>query len=385
MFPTQGGAHPPPEELFAGRYAVDGQLPWGGRASYYRAASEGSPLIICVLPMDVTRSTRAEAGFSRLVDNLRRVRERSLPRILDAGTIDGVPYLAFQDTRGPLLSEMLRDSALPSATVMRVATGVLRALGAAHDQGLVHGDLTPQNIVVTRERNGTTSARIIGTGILPLLRAYPEACPQALHTGSGRHAVAYMAPELIGTGSFPASADLYAAGVLLHHMVRGAPPVVLEEEEGFEDIPGLPDIVRRAMARQPSSRYPSAASMLAALEWLEVESSKLNPQTQDIAPWMEASHVGSVPVPTLASSRPPTHVSGAHPVGTVLSTSGARERPVPPKSPLVIEGPSRGATRYWLQIGLLLLVLGGLVMTGHWWSQQVGARPGSTPTPEHAD
>lgn len=385
MFPTQGGAHPPPEELFAGRYAVDGQLPWGGRASYYRATSEGSPLIICVLPMDVSRSTRAEAGFSRLVDNLRRIRERSVPRVVDAGTIDGVPYLAFHDTRGPLLSDMLRDKTLPTATMMRVANGVLRALGAAHDQGLVHGDLTPQNIVVTRERNGTTSARVIGTGILPLLRAYPEACPYSLHTGSGQHAVAYMAPELIGNVSFPASADLYAAGVLLHHMVRGAPPAVWNESEGFDDVPGLPDIIQTAMARQPAARYPNAAAMLAALEWLEVESSKLNPQTQDIAPWMESSHVGSIPVATLASSRPPTHVSGAHPIGTVLRTHAAPTEPVPTKAPLVIEGPHRDATRYWLQIGLLLLILGALVVTGHWWSRQSSATPGAAPTTEHAD
>lgn len=385
MFPTQGGVHRPPEELFAGRYAVDGQLTWGGRASYYRATSEGSPIIICVLPMDVGRSTRAEAGFCRLVDNLRRIRERSVPRILDAGTIDGVPYLAFHDTRGPLLSDMLRDKPVSSATVVRVASGVLRALQAAHEQGLVHGDLTPQNIVITRERSGTMNARIIGTGILPLLRAYPEACPYSLHTGSGQHAVAYMAPELIGTNAFPASADIYAAGALLHHMVRGTPPAMWDDDTGFEDVLGLPEIVRTAMARQPAARYPNAAAMLAALEWLEVESSKLNPQTQDIAPWMESSHVGSIPVATLASSRPPAHVSGAHPIGTVLRTSQARSQPAPSKGPLVIEGPRQDATRYWLQIGLLLLILCALVTTGHWWTRQSSATPPATPNAEHAD
>ncbi|MEM7135494.1 MAG: protein kinase [Myxococcota bacterium] len=385
MFPSPGGPHPPPEELFAGRYAIDGRLPWGGRASYYRAASEGSPLIICLLPMDVTRSTRAGAGFSRLAESLGKMRTQATPRVIDAGTIDGVPYLAFEDTRGPLLSDILRDRPLPSASVLRIASSVLRGLAAAHSQGLVHGDLTPQNIVVTRQRHGTMGACLIGTGILPLLRAYPEASPHAVHTGSGQHAVSYMAPELIGTGAFPASADLFAVGTLLHHMVRGTPPVGWEADEGFEDVPGLPDIIHRARARQPHARYPDAGGMLAALEWLEVESSKRNPQTQDIAPWMESSHVGSIPVPTLASSRPPTHVSGQHPVGKVLSTSGARPRPTPGKPPIVIEGPSGDATRRWIQIGLLLVVLGALVVSGHWWTRQSGANPEAAPTTEHVD
>ena len=66
MFPSHGGAYVRPEELFAGRYAVDGALPWGGLGTYYRASAEGTPLILCVLPMDVDRSVRAAAAFARI-------------------------------------------------------------------------------------------------------------------------------------------------------------------------------------------------------------------------------------------------------------------------------------------------------------------------------
>ncbi|MGB5811690.1 MAG: protein kinase [Polyangiales bacterium] len=385
MFPSPGGAHSSTDELFAGRYDIDGQLPWGGRASYYRAASEGTPLIICVLPIDLTRSTRAEAGFSTLVQRLGRARARSLPRVLDAGAVDGVPYIAFHDTRGRLLREVLRDRTLPSSTVLRVARGVLSALEAAHEQGIVHGDLTPQNIIITRESDGNTGARVVGTGIVPFLRVHPEASAHAAHTGSGEHAIAYMAPELIGTNAVPASADLYAVGTLLHHMVRGAPPVGWESDEGFEDVPGLRDVIRRAMARHPDARYPNAAGMLSALEWLEVESSQLNPQTQDIAPWMESSTVGSYPVPALASTRPPAHASSLHPAGTVLSVSGARPRPNPPRAPLIIEHQGVDTRRYWLQIAVLLAVLGIMVVAAHWWTRQSGASPEATPAAEYVD
>jgi len=376
MFPSPGGAHPPPEELFAGRYSVDGALPWGGPVPYYRGSSEGTPLILSILPMDVSRSTRAEAAFAQLAYALGAVRSRAAPRVLDAGVIDGVPYLAFQDTRGTLLSDLLRDRPLSSLTVLRIATDVLDALDAGHTQGLVHGDLTPQNIIVTRERNGRLGARVIGTGAVPLLRANPDAVPQATHTGSGKHAVAYMAPELFAGGAFDASADLYSVGALLHHLVIGAPPIGWETEEGFDDVPGLPDVIRRAMARRPHDRYPDATAMRTALEWIEIESAKKNPRTQDIAPWMETSHIGSIPVPSLASSLPPAHASSSHPAGKILSTSGARPIPV---EPIVIEELDPDADRRWLQIALLLVLLGALAFSGYWWKAQ--ARPFENPAP----
>jgi len=380
MFPSPGGAHPRPEALFAGRYTVDGALPWGGLLSYYRASSEGTPVILSVMPMDVSRSARAEAAFSHLAHGLGAIRSRTVPRVLDAGVIDGVPYLAFQDTRGTLLSDILRDRPLSSLTVLRLATDVLDALDAGHAQGLMHGDLTPQNIIVTRDRNGRLGARVIGMGAIPLIRANPEASAHAAHTGSGKHAVAYMAPELFGGDMFDASADLYSAGALLHHMVIGSPPVGWETDEGFDDVPALPDVIRRAMGRRRQERYPNAASMRTALEWVEVESAKQNPQTQDIAPWMETSHIGSIPVSSLASTLPPTHVSSSHPAGKVLSTSGARPIPI---EPVVIEQLDLDTDRRWLQIALLLILLGTLVFSGYWWKAQT--RPNEAGFPRGLD
>ena len=368
MFPSPGGAYPPPEELFAGRYAVDGLLPWGGVASYYRASSEGTPLILCILPIDLSRSKQAESAFSHLAHGLGAIRASAVSRILDAGIIDGVPYLAFQDTRGTPLSKLLHDRPLSSLTVLRLASEILDALGAAHAQGLVHGDLTPQNIVVTRKRDGRLGARLMGLGLVPLIRSFPEASPHAAHTGSGQHAVAYMAPEIFGDGTFGPPADLYSVGALLHHMVVGSPPVGWETDEGFDDVPGLGDVIRRAMSRQAHKRYADAETMRAALEWLEVVSAKQNPQTQDIAPWMETSHIGSIPVPTLASTLPPAIVTSSHPPGKVLSTSGARPIPV---QPVRVDELRSDSNLRWRQITLLLVLLGSLVFSGFWWKSQL--------------
>jgi hypothetical protein len=116
--------------------------------------------------------------------------------------------------------------------------------------------------------------------------------------------------------------------------------------------------------------------MRAALEWIEVESAKKNPHTQDIAPWMETSHIGSIPVAALASSLPPAQVRSSHPAGKVLSTSGARPIPI---EPIVIEELDPYPNRSWLQLTLLLILLGTLVFSGYWWKAQTA--PNETTVP----
>jgi hypothetical protein len=147
-----------------------------------------------------------------------------------------------------------------------------------------------------------------------------------------------------------------------------------ETDEGFGDVPGLPDVIRRAMAKRPAERYSTAASMRAALDWVEVESAKRNPQTQDIAPWMETSHIGSIPVAALNSSAPPAHASSSHPTGTVLSTSGARPIPI---SPVIVEEPLTTRRPHRLRLVLLLILLGALALSTYWYEAR--ANPDQRP------
>jgi serine/threonine protein kinase len=212
--------------------------------------------------------------------------------------------------------------------------------------------------------------------VLPLLRAHPEASAHAAHTGSGKHAVSYMAPELFGGGVVEPAADLYAAGALLHHMTTGAPPSIWTTDTGFDDLPGLPDVIRRAMAKHPIQRYPDASSMRTALEWIEVESANQNPQTQDIAPWMETSRIGSIPASALNTSRPPAHASSSHPAGKILSTSGARPIPI---APVIVEELDLDASRHWVRLALLLMLLGTLAFAGYWFGAGGGATDAQVP------
>jgi serine/threonine-protein kinase len=335
--------------------------------TYYRGATDRTPVILSVFPMDVSRAPVAAAQFADYAQRLGRVQSRAVPNVLDAGVIEGVPYLAFEDTRGHLLTDLLRERPLSSLEVLRIGTEVLDALEASHECGLVHGDLTPHNVVVLRDSRGRLHARLFGVGALSLLRANPDVSAVSAHTGSGKFAIPYMAPELFGGRPEPAS-DVYAAGALLHHIVLGSPPVGWEGDEGFEDLPELREVIARARAPQPEDRYESAAAMRAALDWVEVESSKRNPQTQDIAPWMETSYVGSIPVPVLASSFPPAQKSSLRPPGTVLSA----HHPAPRSGPVPTKTKQVRSNRRWLQLAVLLLVLGTLVLFGTWQNAQLG-------------
>ena len=119
MFPSRGGTHARPKELFVGRFAVDGALPWGGLTTYYRASTEGTPLILCVLPMDVSRSTRAEAAFGELAHGLGAPESQALPRVIDAGDASVLP--GFNDAHNHMQAF--------GATLNEVA-GVLKEAGA---------------------------------------------------------------------------------------------------------------------------------------------------------------------------------------------------------------------------------------------------------------
>lgn len=334
MFPSAGGSELRPEALFGGRYAVDGALPWGGPVTYYRASADGTPVILCVFPMDVSRSLPAEAAFAHLAHQLGSTGSNALPRVLDAAVIDGVPYVAFEDLRGSLLSDMLPKRPLGPTEVLQLADDVLDALQAGHTLGLVHGDLTPHNVIVSRDRSGRLRARVIGMGALPLLRRYPDTSPHGSHKGSGQFAIAYAAPERIGDGPIDVSSDLYAVGALLHHMLTGVPPVGWESDEDFDNLPRLRDVIRHAMGRRPSDRYSSAAAMRRALDWIQPDSSER----------LRLPH-------------------SSHPPGKVLTASGARPIPV---APVVVDEIHEETSLHRLRLGLLIVLLGTLVLYGQW-------------------
>ena len=247
------------------------------------------------------------------------------------------------------LEGRLAGGPLASLDALKVAGDTLRALQAIHDEGLVHGDITPSNLLVHDDADGVAGATLLGSGIDSFVRRH---CQDVMPgpVGSGPDVEAYWAPERLRGGAPSVAADIYAVGVLLHRLVTGELPRGSISPEAFADIPGLPDIVRCATQDDPHARYRNAEAMLAALDWLDVVSAKMSPHTQDIPLWMETSMVGSIPVTALGTApevvalpgKPPSQKPPAPP------TPPLPRRPPPGQPPPIPpEAVIRGATPTW--------------------------------------
>ena len=311
----------------ADHYVIHRTLSWGGDAvEYLEAERDGERMILCALP-SLFASGPAKDAFVALAESLMLL---SVPTILPVTgweIVEDVPLLELGWEEGKPISTALVKGPLPSVPLLKVADQVLRGLVHCHHASIVHGDVTPENIIVTRGGDMKSPIiRIIGVGLAPLLQEH--GVTEKSNPLSGAFALDYLPPEVARGQRASSRSDLYSMGVLMHHMVIGRPPEGYDSRDGFSDIPQMPDVIRRATARDPAERYSDAAGMLAALDWLDVISSKMSPHTQDIPLWMEYSVVGNIPVsqlnaaadtapvlPARRSSRPPPRAPSAPPPG----------------------------------------------------------------------
>ena len=241
-------------ELLAGRYAVERELGRGASGRVLLAAdrAEGGALraVKLVAPEHEAR-LRWEFGLlSRLAHpNLARVYEllrlaRAHPELeISAGSVALVSEFAPGSSAGVLAAEAQRDVPALVSLSLVVAAGVARALGALHAQGLVHGDVKPDNVVVDLEHAG---CKLIDLG----LAATPS------QAGAPAGTLGYIAPEAWRGERGPAS-DLYALGVTLHELLRGAPAPEVHSRSNAE-------LLSRAL-RPPSARGALPAATPASL------------------------------------------------------------------------------------------------------------------------
>jgi transcriptional regulator with GAF, ATPase, and Fis domain len=232
-------------ELLAGRYAIERELGRGalGRVLLARDRLDAdAPRAIKLVSAEHEARLRWEFGLLSQLGhpNLARVHEllrveRAQPELeIAAGSVALVSELAPGRPAGELAAELQqqRDPAALVAFALRVGDGVARALGALHAQGLVHGDVKPDNVVVDVER---ASCKLIDLGLAGTAAA----------RGAPNGTLGYIAPEAWRGERGPAS-DMYALGVTLHAILRGAPAFDAGSLSGAE-------LLSRAL-RPPSAR-----------------------------------------------------------------------------------------------------------------------------------
>ncbi|MBL4635639.1 MAG: protein kinase, partial [Kofleriaceae bacterium] len=258
--------------VLSGKYQLTKILGSGGMGFVYEAEQIGLGRSVAVklLRPELVESRldwfRAEAMAASRINHPHAV------AIYDFGITDeGVPYLVMEHIRGRTLSELIAVEPLSPERVVRLAAQCLSALDEAHACGVVHCDLTANNVIVERLRDGHDFGKVIDFGLARLCDSMEE---QARLVGTAE----YVAPEQIRGGMVTPQTDIYAMGILLYEMVVGRTPFSGQSIESTLDshlnsepdaphhlIPNCPaqlgEIIVQAMSKSPGQRPLSAAAM----------------------------------------------------------------------------------------------------------------------------
>ncbi|NDJ53257.1 MAG: serine/threonine protein kinase [Chloroflexi bacterium] len=260
-----------------GQYEVLKQIGKGGMATVYlgQQKSIGRMVAIKVLPAHLSHDDTFIKRFEREVQTIALLQHPRIMPVYDYGQQGGSPYIVMAYLNGGTLSDLVKEQGtLPLDRVARITEQIAEGLDFAHDQGVIHRDFKPSNVLL--DANG--NAYLADFGIAKI------SMDTGGLTGSGIVGTpTYMAPEMFKQEPITPAVDVYALGVTVFQMFSGEPPfggttpVHLMYAHLNEPVPtlsarrhDLPEalqaILDRAMAKRPEQRYPSAQKLAADLK-----------------------------------------------------------------------------------------------------------------------
>lgn len=262
-----------------------------GRFKVLRILGEGAQSVVYLaedphLQREVAIKTVHLAGgedhltrTKTLIDEARTVSKLQHPNIVpifEAGEHEGNPYLVFEFVQGSDLAHLIRqEGALPSQQAVELAIQILDAVAYAHQHNIIHRDLKPSNILL----NAEGVPRVMDFGIATRISEKTGAEKVLMLFGTP----GYMAPEYITDMEISPKLDIFATGMILYQMLTGKPavqgkdprdtlrlivqePIAPPSKRNSQVDEKLDDIVLKALAKDPASRYSSAQEMKAALQ-----------------------------------------------------------------------------------------------------------------------
>jgi hypothetical protein len=239
------------------RYEIHGVLGRGGMGIVYLADDVrlGRRVALKSLPASVAASAELRERLRREARAAATVSHRAVATVYALEEIDGHLYIATEYVPGHTLSSEIANGPIPLEHARTVATEVAQALAAAHDAGVIHRDLKPDNVLLT-----TDGVKVVDFGIAHIEGPESTRLTQA---GAMLGTPAYMAPEQLLGGAIDRRADIYAFGVMLSEMLTGRHPL-------HGPSPSAPTVFATVIARclqtDPSARFASARELVTALE-----------------------------------------------------------------------------------------------------------------------
>jgi Protein kinase domain len=251
----------------------------GGFAEVYEVLDTGLQrrLAVKVLRSDLHWSSSAVSRFTQETRAIARLNHPNTIPIHFVGEGEGLVFYAMPFLEGRTVAELLRtEGPLGVDRALAIVEPILEALQQAHEHGLVHRDLKPDNIVI---EGGSGRPLLVDFGIVKNL----EAPADITETGYIVGTPLYMSPEqAVGSHKVDSRSDIYAIGAVLFHLLTGAPPFPGEDSQEIvgrhirEPLPvgslsrdGIPPwlarVVVRCLAKHPDDRYPTSQALLEAL------------------------------------------------------------------------------------------------------------------------
>jgi len=281
-----------------GPYEIQAPLGAGGMGEVYRARDTRleRTVAIKVVPEHLSSNPDAKQRFEREARAISSLNHPHICALYDVGTQDGVDFLVMEYLEGQTLADRLQKGALPIEQVLKIGIEIADALDKAHRQGLVHRDLKPGNIMLTK-----AGAKLMDFGLAkPAEAAFIASASVGTPTLSNRLTVEgtivgtfqYMAPEQLEGKDADARSDIFAFGALLYEMATGRAAftgnskasliasILSSQPPGistFEPMtpPALDWTIRTCLAKNPDERWQCFGDFVLELKWIATGGSQL--------------------------------------------------------------------------------------------------------------
>ncbi len=269
-----------------GRYEIRELIGVGGMAQVYKAYDcvDEHPVAVKILKEEYLTNADFIRRFRNESKAIAILSHPNIVRVYDVGASDSLQYIVMEYIDGITLKEYIdQQKVVDWKETVHFTVQILRALQHAHDKGIVHRDIKPQNMMLLSD--GTI--KVTDFGIAQFSRGEMDA--QTLDESKAIGSVHYISPEQASGGMTDEKSDLYSVGVMMYEMLTGRLPfdgtsavsvAIMQMQSAAQkprtvnpEIPeGLEEIILKAMQKDPAKRYQSAAEML-----YDIDEFKKNP------------------------------------------------------------------------------------------------------------
>ncbi len=366
-----------------GKFRLERPIGSGGNGFVWAARNETTGAQVAGKVLVAEPSSLAARRFRQEARIGAWLAHRNIVRVFDlVDDISGGMMLVMERLRGETLNRVLDEQErLSPRSAVAVVMGVLAALTHAHEQGFVHRDVKPSNVLLSIESDGVMIPKLLDFGI-----AKPIAKDPSDEAGTLVGTPEYMSPEQIKGKDVDARSDVFAAGTLLYEALTGRCPFASDTLSGAlaailyrplkrppEIAPNLWAVLERALARKTSDRYPTARAFALALqEAMDATAEDLAASLQRIPVAVPTAALPPRFVSTPPGAFPPPGLSPTRRTAVPSETAHKQAEDGPRTLPSVVvaerspesSGPAR-LVAWAIAAGALLTGMGGAVLGVH--------------------